>query len=88
MDGQGAETIKDTEREKKEWARRQLLEAAVQGEGINTPLMIGSVPVENGLTFEAVRDELYRLIQEGLVVLDSSWKPQLTEAGLRKLSGL
>jgi len=62
-----------------------LLLAAQTGETMHTQLMIGNTPVTNGMTFEAVRDELYRLLGEGLVVLDSHFRVQLTDKGREKL---
>lgn len=77
----------EVEQENKAWVRQRLLEAAVDGRGISQPLMIGDVPVENGMTFEAVRHELHKLIDDGYVQLDPHFKPFLTEKGFSELVG-
>ncbi len=75
-----------TQQQLREWARKQLLEGAAEGLGVSRQLMIGSTPVANGLTFEAARDELYKLIEEGLIELTPGYVPQLTERGRQELS--
>jgi hypothetical protein len=80
------ETFNDTGAEKKQSSIRDLLlDAASRGEGFHTPLMIGDTVVED-YTFEFVRDEFYRLKDEGLVGLSNTYQPYLTEKGIEKLA--
>jgi hypothetical protein len=69
----------------KEYVRELLLKGASVGKGIHTPLMVGEERVDTtthkDVTYEAVRDELYRLIGEGLVALNPNYQPYLTEKG-------
>jgi hypothetical protein len=78
----------DTPEKQLSTTKKQLLRAALNGEGINRPLLIGDEPVEKGVTFEAARGELYQLIDAGLVELSPEFRPQLTEKGLEVLASL
>jgi predicted transcriptional regulator len=78
----------DTQEKQLSPTKQQLLRAALNGEGIDRPLMIGSEPAEKGVTFEGARDELYQLIEDGLVELDNKWRPKLTQKGLEALASL
>jgi len=68
--------------------QKQLLEGALKGEGVSRPLMIGGQPAAEGVTFEGARNELYKLMDDGLVELDNRYKPFLTEKGLEALANL
>lgn len=74
-----------TERQKRAWAREKLLQEAAHGRGIREQLMIGSIAVENGLTFEAVRNELFKMIEEGFIAFDNGYRPRLTDKGREEL---
>lgn len=74
------------EQEQRAWARRALLEAGLEGQSVHMPLMIGDTPVENGMTFETVRDELYKLMDEGLIKLDNTYRSWTTDKGLAELA--
>jgi hypothetical protein len=66
--------------------QKQLLEGAIKGEGISQPLLIGGTLAAEGVTFEEARDDLYKLIDDGLIELDDQWQPKLTDKGLETLS--
>jgi hypothetical protein len=68
------------------YTQKQLLEGAVKGEGISQPLLIGGAPAAKGVTFEEARDDLYKLMNDGLIELDNQWQPKLTDKGLETLS--
>lgn len=70
----------------RQWARRKLLEAASEGQGVTFQLMIGSTPVENGMNIEAVRGEFFELLDQGLIELDSNFQPRLSEMGVAELA--
>ena len=72
----------------KEWVAEQLLRSAEHGQGIHEVLMIGGQVVDNGMTFEAVRDVRYELMKEGLIELDNHFRPQLTALGRQALENL
>lgn len=76
----------DRNQKRREYLQGLLLDAASRGEGITTPLLVGGVEVRNedypDITFEETRHELHELIDEGLIRLDSQYRPHLTDKGI------
>jgi hypothetical protein len=68
--------------------QKQLLEGAILGKGIDQELKVGGVPAAKGVTFENARDDLLKLIDDGLIELDNTYTPSLTDKGLEALANL
>jgi hypothetical protein len=68
--------------------QKQLLEGAILGKGITQELIVGGAPAADGVTFEDARDDLIKLIDDGLIELDNTYSPSLTNKGLEALANL
>lgn len=71
----------ETEPKQPSELQTRLLEASVYGGYIHHKLMIGDQEAPTDVTFEDARTEMHAMISEGLIMLDSEYRLQLTDKG-------